>query len=61
VQDRCRLPFKAAQNLEPLGSRAFCLVSSQLVKMKANMADAPYGFERGRPTSWEFTLLYAQV
>lgn len=56
-----RLPLKSTQNLEPTSERGFRLVTSALVKMKANMADAPYLFEKGKPTTWIFTLSYAQM
>ena len=36
------------QRLEAEGRRGFVLASSQLVKMRANMADAPYIFEKGQ-------------
>ena len=56
-----RLPFKTTQNLEPEGRRSFTLLTTLVVKMKANMADAPYVFERGRATTWSFSLVYAQM
>ena len=56
-----RLPFKSAQNLEPTSKRGFLLMTTALVKMKANMADAPYLFEKGKATTWKFTLSYAQM
>ena len=56
-----RLPFKTTQNLEPEGRRSFTLLTSLVVKMKANMAEAPYVFERGRATIWRFSLVYAQM
>ena len=36
-------------------------MTTALVKMKANMADAPYLFEKGKATTWKFTLSYAQM
>ena len=57
----CRLPFLQVQQLEPQSRSAFTLVSSMVVKMKANMTDAPYVFERSKHTQWHFTLAYAQL
>ena len=47
--------------MEPEARQAFTLACSQVVKMKANMADAPYVFEKGGLTTWRFSLTYAQL
>lgn len=57
----CRLPFKAAQTLEPTNKNSFSLITTALIKMKADMADAPYIFEKGKPTTWYFSLSFAQM
>lgn len=49
------------QQLEPNGNKKFSLESSQVIKMKANMADAPYIFEKTAVTTWAFTLAYAPM
>lgn len=36
-------------------------MTTALVKMKANMADAPYLFEKGKATIWKFALSYGQM
>lgn len=56
-----RIPFKATQDLEPVSEHAFTVSSALVVKMKANMADAPYAFEKGRLTRWQFCLTYARI
>lgn len=42
-----RMPFAAVHQLEPLAKGAIAVATSALTKMKANCADAPYGFEKG--------------
>lgn len=38
------------------------MTTTLVIKMKANMADVPYVFEkRPKPTAWRFTLTYAQM
>lgn len=56
-----RLPFAHAQQLEAESTSAILLVSSLVVKMKANMADAPYTFEKAAPSTWHFALSYASL
>ena len=56
-----RLPFAHAQQLEAESSSAFNFVSALFVKMKANMADAPYTFEKAAPSTWQFSLSYASL
>ena len=51
-----RLPFKLMQSLEAGGRRMFKLVTGQVIKMKANMVDAPYVVERGSMSHWTFSL-----
>jgi len=53
-----RLPFAAVQRLEPEGKRGFAAASSQVIKVKANMADAAYLVDRGRTATWHFALAY---
>ena len=53
-----RLPFAAVQRLEPEGKRGFAVASSQVTKVKANMADAAYVVDRGRTATWHFALAY---
>ena len=50
-----------AQHMEPEGKQSFAMSTSLVVKMRANMADAPYAFEKGAVTSWRFSLAYAQL
>ena len=50
-----------AQHMEPEGKQSFAMTTSLVVKMRANMADAPYTFEKGAVTSWRFSLAYAQL
>jgi hypothetical protein len=49
------------QRLEPTGKRSFAVACGIVVKMKADMVDAPYVFERGRPTTWIYHLAYAPL
>ena len=58
---RCRLPFAHAQQLEAESSSALLLVSTLVVKCKANMLDAPYLVEKGSASAWRFALTYASV
>ena len=53
-----RLPFAAVQRLEPEGKRGFAVASAQVIKVKANMADAAYVVDRGRTATWHFALAY---
>lgn len=32
------------------------MVTTHIIKMKANMKDAPYVVEKGRTTQWDFSL-----
>ncbi|CAK0760340.1 hypothetical protein CVIRNUC_002763 [Coccomyxa viridis] len=56
-----RLPMAQAQHMEPEGKQSFAMTTSLVVKMRANMADAPYTFEKGAVTNWRFSLAYAQL
>ena len=56
-----RLPMAQAQHMEPEGKQSFAMTTSLVVKMRANMADAPYTFEKGAVTKWRFSLAYAQL
>ncbi|KAK9828528.1 hypothetical protein WJX72_000603 [[Myrmecia] bisecta] len=56
-----RLPFLHTQHLEPTGKHSFTVATQLVVKMKANMADAPYAFEKHKLTSWVFKLSYAST
>ena len=56
-----RLPFAHAQQLDAESTSTFTFVSSLVVKMKANMADAPYTFEKAAPSAWQFSLSYASL
>lgn len=47
--------------MEPEGKQSFGMATQLVVKMRANMADAPYVFEKGAITSWHFHLVYAQL
>lgn len=49
------------QHMEPEGKQSFAMATSLVVKMRANMADAPYTFEKGAVTNWRFSLVYAQL
>jgi len=57
----CRLPMAQVQHMEPEGKQSFAMATSLVVKMRANMADAPYTFEKGAVTNWRFSLVYAQL
>ena len=57
----CRLPFAQVQQLQPEGTKALTVTTTQLIKMKANTVDAPYIVEKGRPTVWRFTLTYSTI
>ena len=47
--------------MEPEGKQSFAMATSLVVKMRANMADAPYTFQKGALTNWRFSLAYAQL
>ena len=49
------------QHMEPKGKQTFAMATSLVVKMLANMTDAPYAFEKGAITNWRFSLVYAQL
>ena len=49
------------QQLEGINKSSLSLATTQVVKMKANTADAPYVVEKGSLTNWQFTLAYATV
>ncbi len=49
------------QRLEPEGRRAFALASSLVVKMRANMADAPYIFEKGQVGFLQYTSIAKSI
>ncbi len=57
----CRLPLAHVQHMEPEGKQSFAMATSLVVKMRANMADAPYIFQKGAITDWRFSLVYAQL
>lgn len=57
----CRIPFLSVQQLEGVSKSSLSLATSQVVKMKANTADAPYVVQKGSLTHWQFTLTYASV
>ena len=57
----CRIPFLSVQQLEGVGRSSLSLATTQVVKMKANMADAPYVVQKGALTHWQFALTYATV
>ena len=44
-----------------MNKSSLSLATTQVVKMKANTADAPYVVEKGSLTDWQFTLAYATV
>ena len=46
------------QRLEAAGKAGLVVSSSQLVKMKANMADAAYVVDRARTATWRFDMAY---
>jgi len=49
------------QQLEGINLSTLSLATTQVVKMKANTADAPYVIQKGAPTHWQFNLTYATV
>ena len=49
------------QHMEPEGRQSFTMATSLVVKMRANMTDAPYVFEKGTVRNWRFSLVYAQL
>jgi len=57
----CRIPFLFVQQLEGINLSTLSLATTQVVKMKANTADAPYVIQKGAPTHWQFNLTYATV
>lgn len=57
----CRLPFEHTLRLEGEGKRSFVLTSAVVIKMKANMADAPYLVEKQQSSRWHFALAYANT
>ena len=57
----CRVPFLFVQQLEGINLSTLSLATTQVVKMKANTADAPYVIQKGAPTHWQFNLTYATV
>lgn len=58
---RCRIPFLSISQLEGINKSSLSLATSQIVKMKANTADAPYVVQKGALTNWQFSLTYATV
>lgn len=54
-----RLPFDSIQQLELCEAKSFMLATNQVVKMKVDLQDTPYVFERGPLSTWFFTLPYA--
>lgn len=56
-----RLPFQFLEQLEGLGKQQLAAVALRWYKMKANAADEPYIFEKGRSSSWNFKLIYAAL
>lgn len=56
-----RLEFAAVTQLEAESMQS-CLVGvNKVTKMKANMAEEPYVVEKGRTSTWLFTLTYAKL
>ena len=53
-----RLPFAQVQRLEAAGKAGLVVSSAQVVKMKANMADAAYVVDRARAATWRFDMTY---
>ena len=51
----------SVQQLEGLNRNSLSLATTQVIKMKANNADAPYTIQKGALTHWQFTLAYATV
>ena len=49
------------QQLEGVSKSALSLATTQVIKMKANAADAPYIVQKGSLTTWQFTLAYTTV
>ena len=58
---RCRIPFLSVQQLEGVSKSSLSLATTQVIKMKANTADAPYVVQKGALTHWQFALTYATV
>lgn len=56
-----RLPFQYLEQLEGIGKQELAAVALRWYKMKANAADEPYIFEKGRSSSWNFRLTYAAL
>ena len=57
----CRIPFLSVQQLEGVSKSSLSLATTQVIKMKANTADAPYVVQKGALTHWQFALTYAAV
>ena len=57
----CRIPFLSVQQLEGVNKSSLLLATTQVVKMKANTADAPYVVQKGALSHWQFTLTYATI
>lgn len=57
----CRIPFLSVQQLEGVSKSSLSLATTQVIKMKANTADAPYVVQKGVLTHWQFALTYATV
>lgn len=57
----CRIPFLSIQQLEGVSKSSLSLATTQVIKMKANTADAPYVVQKGALTHWQFSLTYAAV
>ncbi|KAL3135309.1 hypothetical protein ABBQ32_007505 [Trebouxia sp. C0010 RCD-2024] len=56
-----RIPFLSIQQLEGVSKSSLSLATTQVIKMKANTADAPYVVQKGALTHWQFSLTYAAV
>jgi factor associated with neutral sphingomyelinase activation len=56
-----RLEFAAVTQLEAESMQCCVVGVSKVTKMKANMADEPYVVEKGKPSTWLFTLTYAKL
>lgn len=56
-----RLEFAAVTQLEAEDMQCCVVAVSKVTKMKANMADEPYVVDKGRTSTWLFTLTYAKL
>ncbi|KAK9869069.1 hypothetical protein WJX84_001880 [Apatococcus fuscideae] len=56
-----RIPFTHVQELEFTDQKCFRIVSTMLSTMRPNNLDVPYGYHKGQPVLWKFSLPYAPL